>query len=268
MNETVAVELFARAWNQLDPERIGRLFAETIRYTSQNVLEDLNGRSAVLEYLHGQMETINNAGPEMKVFAEIGRVGARPCVLLAQGGKTQPGLLALLTVEAGVILAVDLCSVAPHPSSAERTGQYPGEAPPPSLSISIEDHNGPALRQSGWLKSLARWLMVLLGGRKTRDGSSVEAADEGGRAFGELVATLDILRDALSRRDGDKAHEAISVTLMQCMDEFGRESVVMEQFFPVLDEIKTRIEAEDYPAASRQTDLFISQIHEVIEIIS
>ena len=58
----------------------------------------------------------------------------RPCVLLYQGEdlrRLTPTALALVEVEGGLVRRVDLCTVAPSPSSAVRTGEFPGLAVSP-----------------------------------------------------------------------------------------------------------------------------------------
>ena len=57
-------------------------------------------------------------------------------------------------------------------------------------------------------------------------------------ALEELRKTTSILLSALNSFDRDKAHEAITIMLMQGMDFFGPKSTAMQQFFPVWDAIK------------------------------
>ncbi len=71
-------------------------------------------------------------------------------------------------------------------------------------------------------------------------------------ALNELAITTDILIKGLSDSDLDKAHEAVSVMLMQGMDFFGPESTAMKQFFPVWDAIKSYIDRSDVPQALGQ----------------
>jgi hypothetical protein len=78
-----------------------------------------------------------------------------------------------------------------------------------------------------------------------------------------LLDTISILKTALSDQDDDKAHEAVSVLLMQCMTLLGPESPVMQHFFPVMDAIKRRIDAEDLEGALQQTVIFERQLNEI-----
>ncbi len=143
MTEDQLVYEFAWAWNALDPERIITHLATDAVYESQHVLEPLRGREAIAEYLHAKMTTIR-AHPDAAVRAEVGRVGdqrdqplwlgfgpemnGRPCVLVQQGAETEPSTLVLLDVADGWIRRIDLCTVAPVPAAAHRTGTYPGLA--------------------------------------------------------------------------------------------------------------------------------------------
>ena len=80
--------------------------------------------------------------------------------------------------------------------------------------------------------------------------------------------TTDILLDALSRSDFDKAHEAISILLMQGMDMYGIEHPLMQQCFPVWDAIKNHIDSEDIARALSQTKTWKKQLAEVRSIAS
>ncbi len=86
-------------------------------------------------------------------------------------------------------------------------------------------------------------------------------------ALQELATTTDILIKALSDNDSDKAHEAISVLLMQGMDFFGPKSTAMQQFFPVWDAIKSHIDRHDVQRALSQSRTWKTQLHEVISIV-
>ncbi len=86
-------------------------------------------------------------------------------------------------------------------------------------------------------------------------------------AIDMLLETVEILTAALEKKDDDKAHEAVSVLLMQCMTTYGQDHPVMQQFFPVMDTIKRRIDSMELDAALRQTKIFEGQLHEVKEIV-
>jgi hypothetical protein len=80
----------------------------------------------------------------------------------------------------------------------------------------------------------------------------------------DMAATTQILINYLSASDEDKSNEAITILLMQGLTQFGRESVAMQQFFPVFDTIKRRIDASDLEGALGQTRLIQSQLNEII----
>lgn len=134
------VYLYAEAWNKLDFSLIQPHLADDVCYASQNVFDELEGKEEVAHYLEGKMETIRKH-PLAKVFAEIGFCGNqhgqkvqvlsayenRPCVVLAQGQKDDVVGLVLIDVEEEKIKRIGICSVVPHPSTASRTGIYPGK---------------------------------------------------------------------------------------------------------------------------------------------
>ncbi len=127
-----AATIFARAWNNLDVTIIEPYIAEDIIYWSQQVLTDMTGKKAVVEYLTEKMEAIRKL-PGAQVFAELGETKPypmapnppEPCVILAQGDKNNIDALVLLKIESGKINSIALCSDAPHPSTARRSGEYP-----------------------------------------------------------------------------------------------------------------------------------------------
>jgi hypothetical protein len=80
--------------------------------------------------------------------------------------------------------------------------------------------------------------------------------------------TTGILLTALQASNLDKAHEAISVMLMQGMDMFGHEHPLMQQFFPVWEAIKTHIDTENIQSALSQTETWRQQLLEVRAIIN
>jgi len=88
------------------------------------------------------------------------------------------------------------------------------------------------------------------------------------KALGELEMTTNILVAALIANDNDKAHEAISVLLMQGLDFFGTSHPVMQQFSPVWSAIKTHIDASNIPRALTQAGIWKAQLLEVIKIVT
>jgi len=78
---------------------------------------------------------------------------------------------------------------------------------------------------------------------------------------------VDILNAALESADHEKAHEAVSVLLMQCMTVYGPEHPVFQQLFPALDTIEKRIANSELKFALRQSRLFKDQLEEVKTIV-
>jgi hypothetical protein len=141
--EELAYFALAWMWNRLEPEPFFELLSPDVVWESQNVFTPWRGRATVIEYLRGKMEALRAARPVYRLFAELGRCGderrgrvsllgwvvGTPCVLTYQDedvDRGEPSGLALIQVKDGLIVRVDLCTVVPDPSSAERTGTFPG----------------------------------------------------------------------------------------------------------------------------------------------
>lgn len=92
----------------------------------------MTGKNAVMAHLITEMELIRKS-PKERVFAELGETKPypmtpdtpEPCVVLSHGDKNNVRALALLKLECGKINSIGICSDAPHPSTARRTGVYP-----------------------------------------------------------------------------------------------------------------------------------------------
>lgn len=127
-----AAIILARAWNNLDASLLEPYIAEDIIFWSQQALTDMTGKNAVMDHLNTEMETIRRSSQE-RVFAELGETKPyplapdqpEPCVILACGDRNNVRALALLKLECGKINSIGICSDAPHPSTATRTGEYP-----------------------------------------------------------------------------------------------------------------------------------------------
>ena len=127
-----AAIILARAWNNLDASLLEPYIAKDIIFWSQQALTDMTGKNAVLDHLNTEMETIRRT-PQERIFAELGETkpyplapdDPEPCVVLASGDRNNVRALALLKLECGKINSIGICSDAPHPSTAKRTGEYP-----------------------------------------------------------------------------------------------------------------------------------------------
>lgn len=139
MTELELVKLYAKVWNTLKPELIESYLADDVVYESQQVFSSLDGKEVVFDYLKGKMQTIRDNIQQSKVYAEVGysrsyrgyyietkyEPEGRPCVVLAQGNPDEVVALVLLEIGEGKIKRIDIITVAPIPSSATRTGEYP-----------------------------------------------------------------------------------------------------------------------------------------------
>jgi len=125
LTEKDAAIAYARAWNRLDCSDFLELLDENAHYASQWVFEELEGKSAISDYLIGKMKTVKNAGS--KVCAELGNTrsgfAGRDCVFLAQGKKEEIQAAVLFEIANNRIYRYDLCI--PELLNVERTGVYP-----------------------------------------------------------------------------------------------------------------------------------------------
>jgi len=124
LTQLAALQAYARAINTLSAEHLEPLLALDFHYASQDVFDELETKERFLEYFRGKLETISKS--DMPVWAEMGQTSyGEPCVVLAQGNIDQLVATVLTKVGGNMIKRIDICSVAPHPSTARRTGEYP-----------------------------------------------------------------------------------------------------------------------------------------------
>jgi len=69
-----------------------------------------------------------------------------------------------------------------------------------------------------------------------------------------LIETTEILYTAIQAEDKDKAFEAVTILLMQIFEFFGFVEGTFEIMFPFLEQLKEKIETENYRAA--ESDAF------------
>ena len=132
LGQREAAIILAKAWNNLDASLLEPYIAKDIIFWSQQALTDMTGKNAVMAHLNTEMEAIRRS-PQERVFAELGETkpyplapdDPEPCVILARGDRNNVRALALLRLECGKINSIGICSDAPHPSTAKRTGEYP-----------------------------------------------------------------------------------------------------------------------------------------------
>ena len=121
-----ALRAYATMMNTLDASQLEPLLADDFHYESQWVFDEIESKTAYLEYIVPKLETIRKSGAT--VWAEMGSLNREfpgPCVVMAQGEKDNLMAVVLAKVEDGKVKRLDLCG-APSPHSASRTGEYPG----------------------------------------------------------------------------------------------------------------------------------------------
>ncbi len=132
LGQREAAAILAKAWNNLDASLLEPYIADDIIFWSQQALTDMTGKNAVMAHLNIEMESLRKSSHD-RVFAELGETKPyplspgipEPCVILAHGDRNNVRALALLRLECGKINSIGICSDAPHPSTARRTGEYP-----------------------------------------------------------------------------------------------------------------------------------------------
>ena len=65
----------------------------------------------------------------------------------------------------------------------------------------------------------------------------------------DLIYTLEVVRDAVWAKDKHKGFEAVTVFLLQFMDVFGHAPAVVSKTFPTLEELKDKIQTEQFEEA-------------------
>ena len=123
---TTGLRAYATMMNTLDAGAIEPLLADDFHYASQWVFEEITSKQAYLDYIHPKLNAVRESGT--KVWAEMAHLEQEipgPCVVLAQESKDALLSLILGKVANGKLTRLDMCG-APSPSSAKRSGEYPG----------------------------------------------------------------------------------------------------------------------------------------------
>jgi hypothetical protein len=131
MTKAEAARLFATAWNRLDHTVLEPWLAEDLHYASQQVFDEITCKTDFMSYLSAKMRTVGQS--DGGVFGELGETRTypaytlppEPCVVMAQGSEDDVVAVVLFQTSAKFIQRIDMCTVAPVPESAHRTGQYP-----------------------------------------------------------------------------------------------------------------------------------------------
>ena len=78
-----------------------------------------------------------------------------------------------------------------------------------------------------------------------------------------LIETTEILHSAIQAEDKDKAFEAVTILLMQIFEFFGFVEGTFEIMFPFLEQLKDKIEAENYRDAERDAFALLTKFRAV-----
>ena len=125
---------YGAAFNTLDAGGLRAILDEDVIYNSQSVYEELVGKERVLWYLEGKIQTLQRSGKRAEVFMEIAGSpdgGLTPGLVVSQRSNAfeppnKSAWLEFRYAESGLITSLCMCTVAPSPRSAFRTGFYPG----------------------------------------------------------------------------------------------------------------------------------------------
>jgi hypothetical protein len=134
LTKVEALRSYATMMNTLDASCLEPLLANDFHYASQWVFDEIESKSAYLEYIVPKLDAIRKSGAT--AWAEMGwldREFPGPCVVMAQGDKDNLVAVVLAKIEDGKMKRLELCG-APSPHSARRTGEYPGRNDPERLS--------------------------------------------------------------------------------------------------------------------------------------
>lgn len=123
IDEIVASNFLAHAYNTRNASFIEKLLADDILYTSQWVLDEMRGKKDFLSYLSAKFSSITKAGSA--IFAELATYRGKHCLIIAQGSKENPVATMLVKTIGSLISEIHMCEV-PHYSECERLGLYPG----------------------------------------------------------------------------------------------------------------------------------------------
>ena len=128
MTEELVLRAYASMINTLDSSKLLPLLPDDFHYASQSVFDEITSKEEFSVYIDAKLKTIRDT--KSKVWAEMGRFQGRSlynqqCVLIAQGAKDEIVGAIVAEVVDGKVLRLDMCTVAPHPSSAVGSGDYP-----------------------------------------------------------------------------------------------------------------------------------------------
>lgn len=115
-NKKQAAQLYADAWNTLDFSNFFCELHDDCKYTSQYVLEELDSKNKIIEYLSGKIQAVKNSGH--KVLAKMATLNrgasvnpppGSPCVAMYQGRSSEIAMVVLFEVCDDKICEIDIC---------------------------------------------------------------------------------------------------------------------------------------------------------------
>ena len=127
LSKETALRAYAKMMNKLDASHLEPFLADDFVYVSQAVFESITSKADFLAYIHPKLETIRQANA--LVYAEMGRIDAygeiQTCVVTAQYDRSNLVAVVLASVDEDHLTKLCICTVAPPPEQAERSGDYP-----------------------------------------------------------------------------------------------------------------------------------------------
>jgi hypothetical protein len=88
------------------------------------------------------------------------------------------------------------------------------------------------------------------------------------KSIEDLIYTLEVIRDAVWAKDKDKGFEAVTVFLMQFMTVFGHSPTFVSKMFPTLEELKDKIQTEQFEDANPIVLALLVRIRQVNEAMN
>jgi len=79
----------------------------------------------------------------------------------------------------------------------------------------------------------------------------------------ELIHTLQIIREAIRSRNPNKASDAVTIFLMQFVQEFGRSSPYVLESLPLLKDLKDNLAAENLEQAETTVLALLARLMQI-----
>lgn len=126
LTEHEALVAYATMLNRAVPSVLAPLLADDFPLTSQQVLEDLVGKPAFLDYMAGKFDTMRKAGLLPRAdLARLPGYGHDEAGLIWRGDAPEPLVTVYADVADGTLTALHLCAI-PRPRSGGPLALWPG----------------------------------------------------------------------------------------------------------------------------------------------